>query len=92
MMAENMSFLCGVSDPKFGEEVACLVQMRPGVDVDEEALRAFCDGQNAHYIKPQYVKVVEEFPMTDTGKIQKFKMRELTEQELGEFRVNSSGR
>ncbi|MDX1467628.1 MAG: hypothetical protein R3215_18200, partial [Halomonas sp.] len=51
--------------------------------LDEEGLKAFCKGQIAHYKVPRYVKFVDAFPMTVTGKIQKFKMREEATHELG---------
>jgi fatty-acyl-CoA synthase len=66
----------GVPDPKFGEELMAWVQLKPGHAVTEEDLKAFCRGQIAHYKVPRYVRFVDGFPMTVTGKIQKFKMRE----------------
>ena len=59
-------------DEKYGEELCAWVQMRAGAEpLDAEAVRAFCDGKLAHYKIPRYVMVVEEFPMTVTGKIRK---------------------
>jgi fatty-acyl-CoA synthase len=55
---------------------------RPGGELSEEDVREFCRGQIAHYKVPRYVKFVDEFPMTVTGKVQKFKMRELAIEEL----------
>lgn len=72
----------GVADPKYGEQVAVWVKKKPGSNLDEETLKAFCKGQIAHYKVPAIVKFVDEFPMTVTGKIQKFVMREETESNL----------
>ncbi len=74
----------GVPDPKYGEELCAWVRMRPGADpLDAEAVRAFATGKLAHYKIPRYVLVVEEFPMTVTGKIRKVEMREKSAAELG---------
>jgi fatty-acyl-CoA synthase len=67
----------GVPDPKFGEELMAWVRLRPGAEtITAEALREFCTGKLAHYKIPRYVHVVDEFPMTVTGKIRKIQMRE----------------
>ncbi len=68
----------GVTDPKYGEEVAVWVKTKTGASLNEETLKAFCKGQIAHYKIPRYVKFVDDFPMTVTGKIQKFIMRQET--------------
>ena len=73
----------GVPDDRYGEEICAWVKLRPGVTSSEEEIRAFCRDQIAHYKVPRYVKFVDEFPMTVTGKIQKFIMRERTIAELG---------
>ena len=73
----------GVPDDRYGEELMAWVKRRPGADVSEEALRGFCKGKIAHFKVPRYVKFVDEFPMTVTGKVQKFKMREQSIDELG---------
>jgi fatty-acyl-CoA synthase len=73
----------GVPDERFGEEVMAFVIVREGCTVDAEALREYCDGRIAHYKIPAQVKVVSEFPMTVTGKIQKFRLREMAIEELG---------
>ncbi|HEV2625090.1 MAG TPA: AMP-binding protein [Xanthobacteraceae bacterium] len=73
----------GVPDDRFGEEICAWVKLRPGVAATEEEIRAFCRDQIAHYKVPRYIKFVDEFPMTVTGKIQKFIMRERTIAELG---------
>jgi fatty-acyl-CoA synthase len=67
----------GVPDAKYGEELCAWVRMREGADVlTIEALREFCSGKLAHYKVPRYIQVVDEFPMTVTGKIRKVEMRE----------------
>jgi fatty-acyl-CoA synthase len=72
----------GVPDEKYGEEVAAWVKLKEGVAATEEELRRFCRERIAHYKVPRYVKFVASFPMTVTGKIQKFKMREIMVEEL----------
>ena len=72
----------GVPDDKYGEELCAWVKLRAGAALDAAALRAYCQGQIAHYKIPRYVYFVEEFPMTVTGKIQKFIMREQVMKEL----------
>ncbi|MEV6323592.1 AMP-binding protein [Nocardia sp. NPDC051787] len=68
----------GVPDPKYGEELMAWVRMREGATpLDAVALREFCTGKLAHFKIPRYVHVVEEFPMTVTGKIRKAEMREV---------------
>ncbi|HEX9291777.1 MAG TPA: AMP-binding protein [Anaeromyxobacteraceae bacterium] len=73
----------GVPDVKYGEELMAWVKLRPGVSVDAESLRAFCKGKIATYKIPRYWKFVDGFPMTVTGKVQKYKMREVAIGELG---------
>jgi fatty-acyl-CoA synthase len=73
----------GVPDERFGEELMAWVVLRGGATTGPEDLREFCKGRIAHYKVPRYVKVVDEFPMTVTGKVQKFKMREVAVEELG---------
>ncbi|EPC04577.1 AMP-binding protein [Litchfieldella anticariensis FP35 = DSM 16096] len=75
--------IIGVPDEKYGEEVMAWVKLVEGETLDEESLKAFCQGKIAHYKVPRYVKFVDTFPMTVTGKIQKFKMREEATRELG---------
>ena len=67
----------GVPDQKYGEELCALIILRPGEQVTEQELRDFCKGQIAHYKVPRYLRFVSAFPMTITGKVQKFKMREM---------------
>ena len=67
----------GVPDAKYGEELMAWVRMRPGAaPLTAEALREFCPGKLAHYKIPRYVHIVDEFPMTVTGKVRKVEMRE----------------
>jgi fatty-acyl-CoA synthase len=73
----------GVPDDRYGEELMAWVRVRPGASVTEDEVRDFCRGRIAHYKVPRYVKFVDEFPMTVTGKIQKYKMREQAIAELG---------
>lgn len=73
----------GVPDPKYGEELCAWVVLRSGETLTEAELKAFCDGQIARHKVPRYVRFVEAFPMTVTGKVQKFLMREQMKQELG---------
>lgn len=73
----------GVPDPKYGEEIMAWIKLKPGEQVTEEELKAFCKGQIAHYKIPRYIKFVDAFPMTVTGKIMKFQMREQSTKELG---------
>ena len=72
----------GVPDPRFGEEIMAWVLLRAGQEATEEEIRDFCRGRIAHYKVPRYVKFVSEFPMTVTGKIQKYVMREVSIEEL----------
>ncbi len=74
----------GVPDEKYGEELMAWVRLREGAEpLDAEALRAFCTGKLAHYKIPRYVHLVDEFPMTVTGKVRKIDMRAETVQALG---------
>ncbi|SDK89110.1 fatty-acyl-CoA synthase [Modicisalibacter muralis] len=73
----------GVPDEKYGEAVMAWVKLIDGETLDEEGLRDFCQDKIAHFKVPRYVKFVDVFPMTVTGKIQKYKMREEATHELG---------
>jgi len=73
----------GVPDERYGEELMAWVIPRGAATLDADQLREFCHGKIAHYKIPRYVKLVDEFPMTVTGKVQKFKMREQAIDELG---------
>jgi fatty-acyl-CoA synthase len=73
----------GVPDERYGEELMAWVIPRPGAVLTEQEVRDFCRERIAHFKVPRYVKFVDSFPMTVTGKVQKFKMRELAIEELG---------
>jgi fatty-acyl-CoA synthase len=73
----------GVPDVTYGEELCAWIKLRPGAELTAEQVREFCVGKIAHYKIPRYVRVTPEFPMTVTGKVQKFKMRETSVAELG---------
>jgi fatty-acyl-CoA synthase len=73
----------GVPDARYGEEICAWIRLRAGASATEEEIRAFCRDQIAHYKIPRYVRFVDAFPTTVTGKIQKFEIRKLMMQELG---------
>ncbi len=73
----------GVPDEKYGEELCAWVRVRADGELTVEEIRAYCTGRIAHYKIPKYVRFTTEFPMTITGKVQKFKMREASIAELG---------
>jgi fatty-acyl-CoA synthase len=73
----------GVPDQKFGEELCACIILRPGMSAGDDEIRDFCKGQIAHYKIPRYIRFVESFPMTVTGKIQKFVLREKMATDLG---------
>ncbi|MGS0741854.1 AMP-binding protein [Glaciimonas sp. GG7] len=72
----------GIPDLKYGEELCAWIILRPGQSVDDEGIRTFCRDQIAYYKIPRYIRFVDAFPMTVTGKIQKFKIREAMQEEL----------
>ncbi len=72
----------GVPDDKFGEEICVWIILRSGELMSEEEVKAFCQGQIAHYKVPRHIRFVTEFPMTVTGKVQKFEVREKMIEEL----------
>jgi fatty-acyl-CoA synthase len=73
----------GVPDPRYGEELCAWVRLKPGAMLTDQELRQFCAGRLAHYKVPRYLVITDEFPMTVTGKIQKFKMRDASIERLG---------
>ncbi|HEY1103791.1 MAG TPA: AMP-binding protein [Burkholderiaceae bacterium] len=73
----------GIPDKRYGEELCAWIIVKPGQSLDEGAVRDFCKGQIAHYKVPRYIRFVREFPMTVTGKIQKFKIRDAMKEQLG---------
>jgi fatty-acyl-CoA synthase len=73
----------GVPDDHYGEEILACVVPRPGASPSEDEIRDYCRGKIAHFKVPRYVKLVEEFPMTVTGKVQKYKLRDAAIEDLG---------
>jgi fatty-acyl-CoA synthase len=78
----------GVPDAKYGEELCAWVKLRPGAALTEQQVKDYCTGKIAHYKVPRYVRFAGDFPMTVTGKVQKFKMRETS---IGELGLESAG-
>jgi fatty-acyl-CoA synthase len=72
----------GVPDARYGEELCAWIRLRPGHSLSLDELRGFCRDRIAHYKVPRYLKLADEFPMTVTGKVQKFRMREISIAEL----------
>ncbi|MCP5073558.1 MAG: hypothetical protein GY947_09735 [Rhodobacteraceae bacterium] len=79
--ARDVQFF-GVPDTKYGEEVCAWIQLKDNELANKEEIKAFCKGQIAHFKVPRYIRFVDEYPMTVTGKIQKFLMREAMVEEL----------
>ena len=73
----------GLPDHKYGEEICACIRLREGVRATEDDIREFCRGQIAHYKVPRYVRFLESFPQTVTGKVQKYLLREQLQRELG---------
>jgi fatty-acyl-CoA synthase len=73
----------GVPDDRYGEELMAWVQLGAGEQLTEDELRDFCEGQIAHFKIPRYIKFVDDFPLTVTGKVRKVEMREKSIAELG---------
>ncbi|MCG2634008.1 MAG: AMP-binding protein [Gammaproteobacteria bacterium] len=73
----------GVPDDRLGEELCAWIRPREGEQIDEEEIRVFCQGKLAHFKIPRYIRMVDDFPMTVTGKLQKFVMREVMSEDLG---------
>ena len=73
----------GVPDPKYGEEICAWVRLKAGEQETAEEIREFCRGKIAHFKIPRYIQFVDAFPMTITGKIQKFVMRDQSIEDLG---------
>jgi fatty-acyl-CoA synthase len=72
----------GVPDERYGEQVVAWIRRRPGSALDEDAVIAFCTGRIAHFKVPRYVRFVDEYPLTITGKVQKFRLREMAIDDL----------
>jgi len=73
----------GVPDKKYGEELMAWIKLKNGASATPEEIKAFCKGRIAHFKIPRYIKFVDDFPMTVSGKIQKYKMRGDSIKELG---------
>jgi fatty-acyl-CoA synthase len=73
----------GVPDARYGEQVCAWIKLRDGETATQEEIKAFCEGKIAHFKIPYYIKFVDDFPMTVTGKVQKYVMREMMAEELG---------
>jgi fatty-acyl-CoA synthase len=73
----------GVPDSKYGEELCAWIILHEGATLNAQAVRGFCEGQIAHYKIPRYIKFVDAFPLTVTGKVQKYLIREQMKRELG---------
>ena len=67
--------MIGVPDEKYGEELMAWIRLKPDTSLTIEELRAFCQGQLAHYKIPRFLHLTDEFPMTVTGKVRKVEMR-----------------
>ena len=74
----------GIPDEFYGEQVMAWIQLHPGEHATDEEIRAYCKGRIAHFKIPGHIRFVDEFPMTVTGKLQKFRMREMAIEELQE--------
>jgi fatty-acyl-CoA synthase len=81
----------GVPDERYGEELMVWVKPKAGAAVDVDSVREFCQGRIAHFKVPRYVRVVDEFPMTVTGKIRKVEMREKSIADLGLSGIQDAG-
>jgi len=77
------AYVIGVPDRKYGEELMAWIKTDNGATLTEDEVKEFCRGKIAHYKIPRYIKFVDDFPMTVSGKIMKFKMREAAIEELG---------
>jgi fatty-acyl-CoA synthase len=73
----------GIPDPRYGEEICAWIKIRPGSALTEDEVKAFCKDQIAHYKVPRHVRFVDAFPMTVTGKMQKYLMRAAMTEEMG---------
>ena len=82
-MTDRYETLAAQIDERFGEQIMAWVQKREGSTLSEADLIEFCKGTIAHFKVPKYVRFTSEYPMTGTGKVQKFKLREQAITELG---------
>ena len=77
----------GVPDPKYGEELMAWIILKEGTQLEPEELRSYCKGKVSHHKIPRYIEFTKEYPMTASGKIQKFKLRELSVERSGQTEV-----
>lgn len=84
MVADVQVF--GVPDDYYGEELCTWIKLKPNAEVTEDEIKAFCRGRITHFKIPRYIRFVDDYPMTVTGKAQKFVMRELMTKELASIR------
>ncbi|MGG4454989.1 AMP-binding protein [Brevibacillus porteri] len=83
--------IVGVPDAKYGEQVLACIRVKPHETLTEDEVRDYCEGKIAHYKIPRYIQFVDEYPMTASGKIQKFKLRELALELFGQSNPNQTG-
>ncbi|WGV57000.1 AMP-binding protein [Brevibacillus brevis] len=83
--------IVGVPDVKFGEQVLACIRVKPHETLSEDEVRDYCEGKIAHYKIPHYIQFVDEYPMTASGKIQKFKLREQALELFGQSNPNQTG-
>lgn len=83
--------IVGVPDAKYGEQVLACIRVKPHETLTAEEVRDYCEGKIAHYKIPRYIQFVDEYPMTASGKIQKFKLREQALQLFGQSNPNQTG-
>jgi fatty-acyl-CoA synthase len=81
--AIEQASVVGVPDPKYGEELCAWIKLKAGHTATVEEIQQFCRANLAHYKVPRYIRFVDTFPQTVTGKIQKYKIRQIMQQELG---------
>jgi fatty-acyl-CoA synthase len=81
--AVEQAAVFGIPDAKYGEELAAWIKLKAGQQATADEIREFCKQKLAHYKVPRHVRLVDSFPQTVTGKIQKFRMRDIMKQELG---------
>ncbi|MBM3457980.1 MAG: AMP-binding protein, partial [Armatimonadetes bacterium] len=77
------AYVIGVPSRRYGEEIMAWIRLRPGLEATAEEIQGFCRANLAHFKVPRYVKFTDSFPMTVTGKVQKFQMRRIATEELG---------
>ncbi|NRR03018.1 AMP-binding protein [Brevibacillus sp. RS1.1] len=83
--------IIGVPDVKYGEQVLACIRVKPHETLSEDEVRDYCEGKIAHYKIPRYIQFVDEYPMTASGKIQKFKLREQALELFGQNNPNQTG-